>query len=267
MSEPLDLSRPESFDTLLTVMRRLRDPVAGCPWDLQQTHQSLRNTLLEEVYEAVEALDSDDTAAMVEELGDLMFQPIFHAQIAADAGRFTMNDVVRHLTEKLVRRHPHVFGDSQASSAKEALGHWESLKAREREAKGQADRSMLDGVPKSMPALAYAQAVADRAMRAGFDFESDRDALDKLAEEVAEVRDAQSPQRREEELGDVLFMVTVAAARMGVDAEAALRGANRRFSSSFRHMELSLRAQGQTLSSLDAQTKRALWHRAKESEG
>ena len=251
------------FDALLAVMRRLRDPQAGCPWDLEQTHLSLRNTLVEEAYEALEAIDSGETDAMVEELGDLLFQSVFHAQIGADEGRFTIRDVLARLTEKLVRRHPHVFADAAASSAREALGQWEALKAKERQAKGEGARSMLDGVPRAMPALAYAQAAADRAARAGFAFESDESALDKLAEELAEVRDAPTLERREEEVGDVLFMAVVNAARMGVDAEAALRGANRRFAERFRFVEVEARQRGERLADMDADRKRALWDAAK----
>ena len=251
------------FDALLEVMRRLRDPEGGCPWDLEQTHLSLRNTLVEEAYEALEAIDSGETGAMVEELGDLMFQTVFHAQIGADGGRFTMRDVLARLTEKLVRRHPHVFADAAASSAREALGQWEALKAEERQAKGEGARSMLDGVPRAMPALAYAQAAADRAARAGFAFESDEAALDKLAEELAEVREAPTIDRREEEVGDVLFMAVVSAARMGVDAEAALRGANRRFAERFRLVEEAARGRGERLADMEAGEKRALWEAAK----
>ena len=252
-----------AFDALLEVMRRLRDPDAGCPWDLEQTHLSLRNTLVEEAYEALEAIDSGETDAMVEELGDLMFQTVFHAQIAADEGRFTMRDVLTRLTEKLVRRHPHVFADAAARNAREALGQWEALKAKERQAKGQGARSMLDGVPRAMPALAYAQAAADRAARAGFAFASDDAALDKLTEELAEAREAPTAERREEEVGDVLFMAVVNAARMGVDAEAALRGANRRFAERFRLVEAAAWERGEPLAQMDAAEKRALWEAAK----
>lgn len=247
------------FDALLEVMRRLRDPQGGCPWDLEQTHLSLRNTLVEEAYEALEAIDSEETDAMVEELGDLMFQTLFHAQIGADAGRFTMRDMLARLREKLVRRHPHVFADAAASSAREALGQWEALKAQERQAKGAGARSMLDGVPRSMPALAYAQAAADRAARAGFAFEPDETVLGN----AAEVRDAASAERREDEVGDALFAAVVNAARIGVDAEAALRGANRRFAERFRRVEQAARGRGERLADMEAGEKRALWEAAK----
>jgi len=253
------------FDGLLATMRRLRAPEEGCPWDLEQTHGSLRNSLLEEAYEALEAIDANEPEQMVEELGDVLLQVVFHAQIGADAGRFTIDDVVQRLTDKLVSRHPHVFGDEVAGSAGEVLGQWERIKAQERAARGHGERSMLDGVPKSMPALAYAQAVAARAGRAGFDFESDAAALAKLSEEIAELRDAESAALREAEMGDVLFMAAVNAARMGIDAEAALRGSNDRFARRFRHLEGAVRQGGTALVELGTDAKRMLWEEAKRA--
>ncbi len=255
------------FDRLLATMRRLRAPQGGCPWDLEQTHASLRNSLLEEAYEALEAIDSNEEDRMVEELGDVLFQVMFHAQIGTDDGRFTIDDVADRLTEKLVSRHPHVFGDEVAMSAGEVLGQWERLKAQERAAKGDGERSMLDGVPKSMPALAYAQAVAERAVRAGFDFESDAAALAKLGEEVEELYEADSPARQEAEMGDVLFMAVVNAARMGIDVEGALRGSNARFVRRFRHLEDAVRRGGTALAELGPDAKRQLWEEAKGAVG
>ena len=239
------------FDTLLATMRRLRTPGSGCPWDLEQTHGSLRNTLLEESYEALEAIESGQPAQMIEELGDLMFQTVFHAQIGADAGTFAIADVIRHLNEKLIRRHPHVFGDAAASTAKEVIGQWERVKAAERSAKGQAERSMLDGVPKAMPALAYAQAVQERAARAGF-------------EEGAETA-ALGPST-EAELGERLFALVADARRQGLDAEEALRGANRRFHARFSRVEALSRAEGRALAEMMPDERRALWERAGTGE-
>ena len=257
----------EPFERLLATMRRLRAPDGGCPWDLEQTHASLRSSLLEEAYEALEAIDADEPDRMVEELGDVLFQVVFHAQIGADDGRFDIDGVVERLTEKLINRHPHVFGDAVAHSAGEVLGQWERLKAEERARRGDAERSMLDGVPESMPALAYAESVAERAVRAGFDFESDAAALAKLGEELDELREAATAGAREAEMGDVLFMAVVHASRMGIDAEAALRGANRRFVRRFRHMEGALRTRKEALADLDATAKRALWAEAKDVVG
>lgn len=258
---------PVPFDQLLETMRRLRDPDGGCPWDLEQSHLSLRDSLLEESYEALEALESGETPALVEELGDMLLQIIFHAQIGADEGRFDMGDVVRGLNDKLVRRHPHVFGEAAANTATEVTGQWERLKAREREKKGQGDRSMLDGVPKAMPALAYAHAVVSRARRAGFDWDDPDEAFAKVAEEVSELRDAESQERREEEFGDLLLAMVTASHRLGIDAEHALRGANVRFATRFDRMEKVLREQGTTLAELPTPEKLGLWDRAKAEEG
>ena len=254
------------FGTLLETMRRLRDPDGGCPWDLEQTHASLRDTLLEETYEALEALASGERSALVEELGDLLLQVIFQAQIGADEGTFTIADVVGQLNEKLIRRHPHVFGEHAVRTATEAIGQWEGQKAAEREAKGEGERSMLVGVPKTMPSLAYAQAVIARARRAGFDWDDPDAAFEKVSEELEEVRQAESAERREAEFGDLLFALTGVAHRMGIDAEAALRGANARFAGRFGRVEGYVRQQAATLASLPADEVLALWERAKAEE-
>jgi MazG family protein len=252
------------FEKLLETMRRLRDPVSGCPWDLEQTHLSLRDTLLEETYEALDALGGGDPAALVEELGDLLLQVVFNAQIGADEGRFSMADVVEQLDHKLVRRHPHVFGDAEARTASEGIGQWERMKAAERYAKGQGHRSMLDGVPKAMPALAYANAVLSRARRAGFDWDDPDTVFDKIAEEVRELAAEESMARKEEELGDVLFATAGAAVRMGIDPEQALRGANLRFRERFGRVERSVREQSTTLAEMAMEEKLSVWEAAKE---
>ena len=252
-----------TFDTLLETMRRLRDPNGGCPWDLEQDHASLRETLLEETYETIEALESGEPSALVEELGDLLLQVVFNAQIGTDNGTFGISDVVTALNEKLVRRHPHVFGEEQARTASEGIGQWEKMKAKEREAKGQEDRSMLAGVPKAMPALAYAGTVLGRARRAGFDWDDPDAIFDKVAEELRELSEAASEKRREEELGDVLLAVAGAAVRMGIDPEQALRGANTRFYDRFGRVEDEVRAQDTTLADMPTDAKLALWERAK----
>jgi tetrapyrrole methylase family protein/MazG family protein len=257
---------PVTFETVLETMRRLRDPVLGCPWDLEQSHESLRDTLLEESYEALDALASGETAALVEELGDVLLQVVFHAQIGADKNRFTIADVLRGLNEKLVRRHPHVFGEAQARTASEGIGQWEGVKAAERSAKGQGERSMLAGVPKSMPALAYAEAVLGRARRAGFDWDDPDHIFEKIGEELRELQEAAPGRRREEELGDVLLAVVGAAHRMGVNAEEALRGANARFYGRFTHVESAVRGTGQTIAGTPTAEKLALWEQAKAAE-
>ncbi len=255
-----------TFDALLETMRRLRDPNGGCPWDLEQDHASLRETLLEEAYETIEALGGDEPAALVEELGDLLLQVVFNAQIGTDNGTFGMGDVITSLNEKLVRRHPHVFGEEQARTASEGIGQWEKMKAAEREVKGQGERSMLAGVPKAMPALAYAGSVLGRARRAGFDWDDPDAIFDKVAEELRELNEATSETRREEELGDLLLAVAGAAVRMGIDPEQALRGANGRFYARFGRVEAEVRAQGTTMADMPTDAKLALWEQAKAIE-
>ena len=255
-----------SFATLLETIRHLRDPEAGCPWDLEQTHLSLREALVEESYEALEALTSGEPAAMVEELGDLLMQVLLNAQIGKDEGAFEIGDVLAQLNEKLVRRHPHVFGEERARSAAEGIGHWERMKAAEREMRSGPPRSMLGGVPRAMPALAYAYAVLGRARRAGFDWDDPDTIFDKLAEEVRELAEAAPGPRAEEELGDVLLAVAGAAVRMGLDPEQALRGANARFYDRFTHIEEALRDRGTTLADAPTADKLALWEEAKRAQ-
>ncbi len=255
-----------SFDELLETMRRLRDPVSGCPWDLEQTHASLRDSLLEEAYELLDALVSDRPADRVEELGDLLLHVIFHAQIGTDEGAFTMQDVIAQLNAKLVRRHPHVFAGATARTSTEVKGQWERVKAEERESKGDGAASMLAGVSKSMPALAYAEAVLGRARRAGFDWDDPAMSFEKVAEEIDELRAAESPQRREEEFGDLLFALVGAAHRLDIDAEQALRGANKRFYSRFGSIERAARGEGSTLAEMPTARKLELWERAKLAE-
>ncbi|MCY4581973.1 MAG: nucleoside triphosphate pyrophosphohydrolase [Chloroflexi bacterium] len=256
----------DTFDTLLETMSRLRDPVSGCPWDLEQTHASLRGSLLEETYEALDAMASGERAALVEELGDLLLHVIFHAQIGTDEGTFSMDDVAAQLNEKLVRRHPHVFEDAAASTPTEVTGQWERLKAEERARKGEGDRSMLAGVSRAMPALAYAHSVLSRARRAGFDWDDPDTVFDKVAEEAAELRASETSARREEEFGDLLLALVGAAHRMDIDAEQALRGANDRFTARFQRVEESARRDGRTLAEMPTDTKLQLWEQAKAAE-
>ena len=258
-----DATTDTGFDALLATMRQLRDPISGCPWDLKQSHESLRETLLEETYEAIDALGSGEVPDLVEELGDLLLQVIFNAQIGADQGTFDISDVVLALNNKLVRRHPHVFGEATALTAEEGIGQWERMKAAERADKGQQEKSMLDGVPKSMPALAYANTVLGRARRAGFDWDDPDTIFDKVAEELRELAAEEEQSRREEEFGDALLAMAGAAVRMGIDPEQALRGANARFYRRFTHVERSVREGGATLADTPTDDKLALWEQAK----
>jgi tetrapyrrole methylase family protein / MazG family protein len=259
---PLDALREQ--ETLRDVMARLRAPEPdGCPWDREQTHETLRRYLLEETYEALDALDGGDFTAFQEELGDLLLQIVFHAQIADEDGRFNLGDVCAGISTKLIRRHPHVFGDLKEQDADVVLRNWEQLKRAERAKKDQGERSMLDGVPVSMPALSYAQQVQDRAARVGFDWPDIEGVLDKLTEEVRELVAAETPDERREELGDVLFVLVRLASWLKLDAEDALRVANRKFKGRFAAMERAAHADGRTLEQYDAQGLDRLWIAAK----
>ncbi len=250
-----------TYQTLWDIVHRLRSP-GGCPWDREQTHQSLRRNLLEECYEALEALDAGDPAGLAEELGDVIVQIAFHCQIAEENGTFTQADMFRHICEKLVRRHPHVFGDVKVKDAREVERNWEETKRQER-----GDRvSALDGVARGMPALGYGQAVSNRAAQAGFEWAGLADVMAKVREELAELEAAEDTQRREEELGDVLLALVNAARWMGVDAETALRGANMRFYRRFTHMESAVRSQGRQLREHSPAEQFALWDDAKRAE-
>lgn len=251
----------ESFDRLVDIIQRLRGP-DGCPWDRAQNHLSVKNNLLEESYEVVEAIDAQDPDRLCEELGDLLMQVVFHAQLARESGAFTVDEVIRGISNKLVRRHPHVFGEARAENADEVLLRWNAIKREEKA----SDESILSGIPKAMPALAYAQAVQRRAAHVGFDWEHAEDIIDKLAEEVAEVKKAEDHQQLVQEFGDLLFTLANVARRLNIDLEPALRGANERFYRRFWHMEDACRQQGVALDSLSLEEQDALWEEAKRSE-
>ncbi|MBI4311268.1 MAG: nucleoside triphosphate pyrophosphohydrolase [Chloroflexi bacterium] len=251
----------EAFVRLVDILARLRSP-EGCPWDKEQTHVSLKRSLLEESYEALEAIDKEDYRALAEELGDVLLQIVFHSQVASEAGRFTIDDVVSGISDKLVRRHPHVFGDAQVKDAREVEAQWDELKRREREAQPQAT-SALGKIPVDMPALAFGQLAQERAARTGFDWPDAEGALAKVAEEVEEVAKAASPEERAREYGDVLFSLVNAGRWMGVYAEDALRGANARFVQRFAAMERMARERGLDFNALSLAEKDALWEEAK----
>jgi tetrapyrrole methylase family protein/MazG family protein len=256
---PQDLTR---FDALAAIIARLRAP-NGCPWDREQTHASLRGNLLSECHEVLEALDEGDAAKLCEELGDLLLQIVLHAQIASDEGEFEIGDVIRGISEKIVRRHPHIFGTATARDAGEVMHNWEALKRAERD----EGASMMKGVPDGMPALGYAYEVQRRAARVGFDWDDTAGVLDKLAEEVREYREAVSPEEREREYGDLLFTLVNLARREGTDPEAALRGANRRFYRRFAYMEELCRQRGLDFSKLSLKEMDGLWEEAKRGVG
>jgi tetrapyrrole methylase family protein/MazG family protein len=244
------------FDELVAIIARLRGP-GGCPWDREQTHSSLKGNLTEEAYEVLDAIDRGDMQDLCEELGDVLLQVVLHAQIARDDGGFEIGDVIRGISTKLIHRHPHVFGDAQATDAQQVIAHWETLKREE--GKG----SLLSGLPKDMPALSYAQAVQRRVARVGFDWEEVKDVVHKLAEEVAEFEEAVEHQRKVEEFGDILFTLANVARRLDIDLEAALRGANERFYERFSRMEEMCKQRGISLAALSLEEQDALWEEAK----
>ncbi len=247
-----------TFDDLVRLVARLRGP-DGCPWDRQQTHQSLRATFLQECYEVLEALDAGDMKALREELGDLLLHVVLQAQIASEEGEFTIDDSIGDICRKLVRRHPHVFGSARAADAEAVARGWEGLK---RDEKG-GDGSMLDGVPATMPALGYSQEIQARVARAGFDWEDDAGVVEKLAEEVSELLRAETAAQRQQEFGDLLFTLANIARRQGIDLEAALRGANRKFYRRFARMEELCRERGLSFAGLSFEQQNALWEEVK----
>ena len=257
-------STGEVFVALVEIMARLRGE-NGCPWDREQTSESIKPYLVEETYEVLEAIDEQDPVKLREELGDLTLQIVFHAQMAEEAGLFTIADVLTGINDKLVRRHPHVFGDVKAETAQEVLFNWEQIKKAERQqAKGQA--SLLDGVPRELPALLRAHRLQDKASRVGFDWQEAREVLQKVEEEFGELRSAmegQAPEQVEAELGDLLFSLVNLSRFLAVNPEEALRKTIARFIARFRYIEEELSRRGQSLRQATLQEMDALWAEAK----
>jgi tetrapyrrole methylase family protein/MazG family protein len=253
---PLDDVR--RFDGLQHVIERLHAP-DGCPWDREQTHATLRPHLLEESYEALEAIDRGDPDALTEELGDVLLQVLMHTAVAERLEEFSTGDVVEHIARKLIRRHPHVFGEGTASTADEVYQNWEALKKQEK-----PRQSILDGVPATLPALAASQAIQGRARRVGFDWPDVDGPLEKLREEIAEFAQAETASEREDEFGDILFVAVNIADHLGIDAEQALRGANQKFRSRFGAVERMAIERGLDLKALDLAGLDALWDEAKK---
>jgi MazG family protein len=257
LSVPQDLDK---FDTLVKIIARLRGP-DGCPWDKEQTHVSLRENLLSECYEVLEALDEGDSARLSEELGDLLLQIVLHARIAEDEGEFGIDDVVRGISSKIVRRHPHIFGSRKVKDSAEVMHNWEKLKKEERE----EGVSMLAGVPAHMPALAYAYEISRRAVRVGFEWPDMEGVIDKLAEEVREIKDAATHKQKSQEFGDLLFTLVNVARWEDIDSEAALREANRKFYKRFSRMEELCRERGLELNELTFEQWDELWEEVKKN--
>jgi tetrapyrrole methylase family protein/MazG family protein len=250
----------DKFETLVEIIAQLRGP-EGCPWDREQTHASLREALLEECYEVLEALDEKSSRKLSEELGDLLMQIVFHAQLAAEAGEFQLSDVIQKINGKLIQRHPHDFGSVRVKDSGEALVSWEALKKKE---KG-GNASLLDNVPKILPSLSYSQEIQSRAARTGFDWENMEGVIDKLAEEVDELKQAGNQQEKEHEFGDLLFTLVNFARWLEVDTESALRETNRRFYRRFTSMEEACRRRGVSLADLSFDELNELWEEAKRA--
>ncbi|CAM4486212.1 nucleoside triphosphate pyrophosphohydrolase [Paenibacillus macerans] len=263
--------RIRSFERLHEIVTILRSP-GGCPWDREQTHQSIRKNLIEETYEVLETIDDDDPDHMREELGDLLLQIMLHSQMEEELGTFTVYDVIRELNEKLLYRHPHVFGNLSAEDAEAALNNWEAMKAEEKRRKGikPEQQSALSGVPRDLPALMKAYKLQKKAAKAGFDWEQIDGVWDKLEEEIAElkqaVQDKLDPEAQELELGDVLFSVVNAARYIGADPEQALSRTIAKFTRRFHYVEERLRAQGKTPGDSSLSEMDVLWEEAKSKE-
>jgi tetrapyrrole methylase family protein/MazG family protein len=277
-AKPPRLTDGEWFEKLLAVQARLRAP-GGCPWDREQTHDSLRTYLIEEAYEVLEALESRDDGKFQEEMGDLLLQIVFHSQIAKEEGRFEVSDVIREVHDKMVRRHPHVFGEKHAKDSAEVLRNWEQIKKEERRAAGAKSAagskkkgksgSLLDGVSGALPAALEGFQLTRRAARIGFDWENVDGVIEKMNEEAGELRQAlhaKNAKQTEEEMGDLLFAAVNLARFLHVDPEIALKKANRKFSSRFRRMEdLAVRS-GKALADVPRELKEEFWDTAKRYE-
>lgn len=265
------------FEKLVALQARLRGP-KGCPWDREQTHTTLRTYLIEEAYEVLDALESGDDEKFAEEMGDLLLQVVFHSQIATEEGRFTVSDVIREVHEKMVRRHPHVFGNKRAKDAAEVLKHWHQIKAQERRSKN-ADsapsagdetlESALDGVPRTLPATLEGLQLTKKAARTGFDWDNAAGIFDKMREESAELQRAlegNTPARVEEEVGDLLFAAVNLARFLQVDPEIALKKANSKFVRRFHEMERLASVTGRKLENVPRPEMESLWASAKRGE-
>jgi MazG family protein len=255
----------QAFQKLVDVMRRLRGP-GGCPWDREQTLESLRPFVLEETYEVLDAIDRGDHDDLRGEIGDLLFEGVFLAQIASDEGRFTVADSLNHITAKLVRRHPHVFGTTKdVKTSGQVLEQWEAIKAREQSDAGRT-RSVLKSMPKALPALLAAHEIGTRVAAVGFDWAEAKDVVTKIREEIAELEQAiagEGSDRVEEEMGDLLFAIANLARKLGVEAESALRKANQKFSDRFQKVESTFESEGRSVHGATLQEMERVWERVK----
>jgi len=259
----LDKLPPEPLARLRAIVSLLRSP-EGCPWDREQTHESLRAGLLEEACETIDAINKADDANLREELGDLLLQVVFHTDLAAERGAFTLEDAARETCEKLIRRHPHVFGDANAPDTNAVLRQWEQIKREEKGAKA----SIMEGIPRALPALIRAANIQKKAGRVGFDWPDAAGVIDKFREEVAELSaevDGGDPRKLEHEIGDILFTAVNMARKLGIEPELALEHANQRFIARFQHMETATAAAGRKLEDLSPPELDNIWEAAKAS--
>jgi tetrapyrrole methylase family protein/MazG family protein/ATP diphosphatase len=262
----------KKFERLVEIMAQLRGP-DGCPWDKEQDFNTLKPMLVEETYEVLEAIDNADFDGLSEELGDILLHVVFHSQLAREQQKFDIDTVVDNICEKLVRRHPHVFGSETAGSPEEVIKNWEAIKAQEKAEKlkgrSPAQRSLLEGIPSKLPAIHEAHQIASRAARVGFDWPDIEGVFGKLHEEIGELREAISgpeesrQSRLEDEIGDLLFVIVNIARFLKIDSESALKRANRKFKSRFQHMESELAKSGKTIESVSPEEMEALWQHAK----
>ncbi|MBL8791565.1 MAG: nucleoside triphosphate pyrophosphohydrolase [Rhizobiales bacterium] len=253
---------PRDINTLRAIMKALRTPVTGCPWDLEQDFASIAPYTIEEAYEVADAISRGSRAELCDELGDLLLQPVFHAQMASEEGSFTFDDVVAGIVQKMIRRHPHVFGDETARSGGVAKGFWEANKAKERAALGKTPERVLGGVPIGLPGLTRAHKLQAKAAKVGFDWPHVDHVYDKISEELAELKEAPA-EKRAEELGDLLFVLANLARHYGIDPEAAIRGANEKFERRFAHIEDTLKANGKSPAQSGLEEMDRLWNEAK----
>ena len=258
------LGEGTSFESFAEIIAHLRAPEDGCPWDLKQTHESLRKHLLEESYEAISAIDSGDFESMREEFGDMLLQVVLQAQVANDEQQFNVNQVIHGIHSKIVRRHPHVFGDVQLDGVDGVLANWEKLKEKERKDNGQHEKGLLDGVPLALPALSQAQEYQDRAARVGFDWPEIEGVLDKIKEETEEIKTAETDFELASEIGDLFFAIVNLARWKKVDAESALRGTNMKFKKRFAYVEQGAKKQARNLFDLTLEEMDALWNESKK---
>ena len=252
------MSQPE-IASLYEVMARLRTPVSGCPWDLEQNFATIAPYTIEEAYEVADAIERNDMVALKDELGDLLLQVVFHSRMAEEAGHFGLQDVIDAICDKMERRHPHIFGDREVDGPAHVVANWEAIKQAERHDKSE-DKSAMADVAKALPALLRAQKIQKRAARTGFDWPSVEGAFEKLEEEIGEVHEASNPNETHEEVGDLLFAAVNVSRHLGVDAEAALKDATAKFERRFRGMEAIA---GEIFEQLNLDAKEALWQRAK----